>query len=75
MFHVFIVMFYFYNLFLSQHIWSFPHRYMVSVPSCVSGLLGSDPSVGGGGSTEPADQGGSLLRVATCYNSYVNKQV
>lgn len=48
------------------------HRYMVSVPAGVSGLLGSDPSLGGSGLAEPTDQGGSPLWVATCYNSYVN---
>lgn len=45
---------------------------MVSVPSGVSGLLGSDPSLGVGGSAEPTDPGGSPLRVATCYYSYVD---
>lgn len=48
---------------------------MVSVPSGVSGLPGSDPSVGGGGSAQPPNQGGSPLRVAAGYHRYVNKQV
>lgn len=48
------------------------HRYMVSVPTGVSGLLGSDPSLDGSGLAEPADQGGPPLWVATCYISYVN---
>lgn len=45
---------------------------MVPVPPGVSGLPGSDPSVGDGGPTEPSDQGGSPLRVAACYRSHVH---
>lgn len=48
------------------------HRHMVPVPPGVSALPGSDPTVGSGGPTEPSDQGGSPLRVAACYSSYVN---
>lgn len=47
-------------------------RYMVSVPAGVSGLLGSDPSLGGSGLAEPADQRGSPLWLATCCHSHVN---
>lgn len=48
---------------------------MVPVPTGVSGLPGSDPTVGGGCPTEPSDQGGPPLRVAACYSRHVHQQV
>lgn len=48
---------------------------MVPAPPGVSGLSGSDPTVGGGGPTEPSDQGGSPLGVAARYSGNVYQQV
>lgn len=47
-------------------------RCVVPVPPGVPGVPGSHPSVGGGRPPEPSDQGGSPLRVAACYSSYVH---
>lgn len=50
-------------------------RYLVPVPSGMSGLPGSDPGLGGGGATESSNQGGSPLRMAASYSGNVDQQV